>query len=226
MQKKSLIKQNILRYINQEGLTRYQFYKKTGITRGILDQDNGLSEENTAKFLAHFPTVSAEWLITGKGPMLKKESYLDSGTVSFGKKEEGVPFYSTNTTDNFIELLQGSILDRPKPYSYITIPHLPNCDGAISVIGDSMHPLLKSGDIALYKHVNDTRNIIWGEMYLIAIDHEGDQFFFAKYVQKSDESNRIRLISNNLQHQPLEFPMHSIKGLALIKATIRFNTGF
>lgn len=73
MQKKSLIKQNILYFIEYKNITKYKFYQETGITRGILDQDNGMSEENTAKFLAQYPEVSPEWLLTGKGKMLKEE---------------------------------------------------------------------------------------------------------------------------------------------------------
>lgn len=76
MQKKSLIKKNILHYIEFKGISRYQFYQLTGITRGILDQNNGMSEENTAKFLAYAKDINVEWLITGRGNML----IADNGT--------------------------------------------------------------------------------------------------------------------------------------------------
>jgi hypothetical protein len=58
---------------------KYKFYQDTGITRGILDQNNGMSEENTANFLTYYPYVSAEWLLTGYDPMIKEE---DSEPVS------------------------------------------------------------------------------------------------------------------------------------------------
>jgi hypothetical protein len=77
MQEKSLIKKNILKFIEYKGLSKYEFYKITGITRGILDQNNGMNEENTAIFLAVFKEVSAEWLITGKGEMLKSYDYIN-----------------------------------------------------------------------------------------------------------------------------------------------------
>lgn len=72
LQKKSQIKQNILQVIDIKGLTKYEFYKKTGITRGILDQNNGISEENIARFLAYFTEIDANWLVTGEGNMLKQ----------------------------------------------------------------------------------------------------------------------------------------------------------
>jgi hypothetical protein len=71
MQEKSLVKKNILQYIDRKGISRYNFYKETGITRGILDQNNGMSEENIAKFLVCFKDVNPEWLLIGKGKMLK-----------------------------------------------------------------------------------------------------------------------------------------------------------
>jgi hypothetical protein len=68
MQEKSLIKKNILKFIDNKGISRYNFYKVTGITRGILDQNNGMSEENIARFLAVYgKEVSADWLFTGSG---------------------------------------------------------------------------------------------------------------------------------------------------------------
>jgi hypothetical protein len=63
MQEKSLIKKKILKYLECKGISKYEFYKITGITRGVLDQNNGMSEENTARFLAIYGNeVTADWL--------------------------------------------------------------------------------------------------------------------------------------------------------------------
>jgi phage repressor protein C with HTH and peptisase S24 domain len=40
-----------------------------------------------------------------------------------------------------------------KELEQILIPHLPKCDGAFYVTGDGMYPLLKSGDLVLYKEI-------------------------------------------------------------------------
>ena len=74
MQEKSPIKKNILQYIEYKGISKYKFYQETGITRGVLDQNNGMSEENTARFIAQYPEVSTDWLLTGKGTMLRGQS--------------------------------------------------------------------------------------------------------------------------------------------------------
>ncbi len=72
--KKSLVKQNILQVIEYKGISKYEFYKKTRITRGVLDQNNGMSEENIARFLAYFTDIDANWLLTGNGLMLRDQS--------------------------------------------------------------------------------------------------------------------------------------------------------
>lgn len=69
MQENSPIKKRILQVIDLKSITKYEFYKKSGITRGILDQNNGISEENIAKFLEYMPDISTHWLLTGQGSM-------------------------------------------------------------------------------------------------------------------------------------------------------------
>lgn len=72
MSKNSLIKQNILQYIDYKGITKYRFYQLTGITRGFLDSSSGSSEETIAKFITYFKDVNISWLLTGEGNMLKE----------------------------------------------------------------------------------------------------------------------------------------------------------
>jgi transcriptional regulator with XRE-family HTH domain len=72
MSKNSLIKQNILQYIDCKGITKYRFYQLTGITRGFLDSSSGSSEETIAKFITYFKDVNISWLLTGEGNMLKE----------------------------------------------------------------------------------------------------------------------------------------------------------
>lgn len=75
--KKSIVKQNILQIIEIKGLTKYDFYKKTRITRGVLDQNNGMSEENIARFLAYFTDIDANWLLTGEGSMYRSPAVMN-----------------------------------------------------------------------------------------------------------------------------------------------------
>lgn len=71
MRENSKIKQKILQYLEIKGITKYEFYQKTGISNGVLSQNNGLSEENLLRFLSYYLDVSAEWLLRDRGEMLQ-----------------------------------------------------------------------------------------------------------------------------------------------------------
>ena len=76
MREFSIIKKNILYFIDNQSISKYELYQKTGISNGVLSQKGGMSEENTIKFLSYYTNVSADWLLTGKGEMLKKEGLV------------------------------------------------------------------------------------------------------------------------------------------------------
>jgi len=111
-----------------------------------------------------------------------------------------------------------------KPVDYIHIPNLPKCDGAIYIVGDSMYPLLKSGDIVLYKQMNDWNNIFWGDMYLLSIDIDGEEYITVKYIQKSERPGCIKLVSQNPHHADKDIEIERIRALAFVKASIRMNS--
>ncbi len=229
MQEKSIIKQNILKYLEFKGISPYKFYQDSGITRGILNQNNGMSEENTTKFLAYSTDVNVDWLLTGQGSMLKTQPE-NTGSVFRLKTDnnvqhQSVPLYDIQASASVVALFKDSSTETP--IDHITIPNLPKCDGAIYVSGDSMYPLLKSGDIIMYKKVaNEIDNMFWGEMYLVSlINNDGDEFVMVKWLHKSElGTDYVKLVSENRHHQPKDFHIKHIKGLALIKASVRINS--
>lgn len=229
---KSLIKRNILQYIDYKGISDYKFYKDSGITRGVLSQNNGLSEDNMMRFLAYAPDVNLTWLLTGRGNMLITE---DTQLAELDVAEQfplrtdrkldlqSVPLYELDATAGLVALFADAT--RPTPISHLQIPDLPPCDGAIYVRGDSMYPLLKSGDIVLYKEINNANGcLLWGEMYLLSFTLDGEDYITIKYVQKSEVEGFVRLVSHNPHHAPQEIPRDSIRAVALVKASVRFNT--
>jgi phage repressor protein C with HTH and peptisase S24 domain len=88
-QEKSPIKQKILLYLDKKGISAYDFYKKSGVTRGVLGQNNGISEDNLSRFLAYASDINILWLMTGKGDMICSpplpqdiNSYKDKQNIS------------------------------------------------------------------------------------------------------------------------------------------------
>lgn len=137
---------------------------------------------------------------------------------------QDIPLYNIEASAGLVELFQNQ--SDQTPIDLIRIPNLPKCDGAVFITGDSMYPLLKSGDIVCYKQIHDFGNdIFWGEMYLISVEVAGEEFVSVKYIQKSEKGDKfVKLVSQNQHHQPKDVLIKKVRALALIKASIRINS--
>ena len=182
--------------------------------------------------------ISPEFLITGAGSVKNNQTIDKKNPDEDSEKNkvyqlksdhlidsQAVPLYNIEASAGVVALFN-SHNNQTNPIDYIKIPNLPKCDGAIYVTGDSMYPLLKSGDIVMYKEVSDiSTDIYWGEMYIIGIvDNSGDELVMVKYIQKSDLEGYVKLVSQNRHHQDKDVQMKKIKALALVKASIRMNS--
>ncbi len=87
-----------------------------------------------------------------------------------------------------------------------------------------MYPLLKSGDIVLYKQLSSIDDVFWGDMYLLSIDIDGEEYVTVKYIQKSDRPGCVKLVSQNPHHADKEVEVRRIRALAFVKASIRMNS--
>ena len=223
------IKERILYFTDFKGFAKEKFFDDLGVTYGNFKgkaKEKSLSSDILAKIVSNYPEINSEWLLTGNGEMLKTSQKeiipIHKGKTDRSVDDQLVPLYDLTTTLGVDNMFGESNLS--VPLDYIKIPNLPKCDGALYARGDSMYPLIKSGDIVIYKVVNDKQSIIWGEMYMAHIINNGDEYFFTKFVQRSDREGYALFVSQNQHHQPVEFPIDSIQSLALIKATIRINT--
>lgn len=90
---------------------------------------------------------------------------------------------------------------------------------------DSMYPLIKPGDIVCYKTANNTNLIHWGEMYIIYIFIDGEEYLTIKKIEKSDfDDEYVRLTGYNQIYQPKDIPLKNIQWKALIKAHVSYNS--
>ncbi len=208
-------------------MTQEQLAARLGVGKAALSMIEtgkaGLSSRNLNILVQEF-NVNAEWVETGEGEMFSAEPNLNKflhrtdSTVPL----QSVPLYSIEGTAGLVPLFTNPSSN--KPINHIHIPNLPKCDGAIYIVGDSMYPLLKSGDIVLYKQVMDLSDIFWGEMYLVSIDVDGEEFIAVKYIQKSNDPDCVSLVSQNSHHADKTIEKSRIRALALVKASIRMNS--
>ena len=211
----------------QLDMTQEQMAQRLGIGKAALSMiETGkarLSARNKNILVQDF-NVNPDWVDSGEGKMFNAEPDLTPYNLRTDRSLplQSVPLYSIEGTAGLVPLFNQQ--QQFEPINYINIPNLPKCDGAIYVVGDSMYPLLKSGDIILYKQLNDVRDVFWGDMYLLSIDIDGEEYITVKYVQKSEHEGHIRLVSQNQHHADKEVEINRVRAVALVKASIRMHT--
>ncbi|SHH74339.1 S24 family peptidase [Flavobacterium johnsoniae] len=239
------IKERVLQISDYYNIKKTKFFLDLDLAYANFkgeSKNTSLGSDAIDKILSNFPEISVEWLVLGKGQMTKRTEFLENiegvnpihieqPVQNFQlltdrvEHNQQIPLYDIQAAAGMVNLFRDTTVQTP--IDHISIPNLPKCDGAVYVSGDSMYPLLKSGDIIMYKKLaTSIDNIFWGEMYLVSLTNDdGDEFVMVKWVHKSDQGeDYIRLVSENRHHQPKDFHMKNVKGLALIKASVRINS--
>lgn len=229
----------IRKYIENKGFTNSSFEKKIGLSNGYigtqLRRNANLGEDIMNKILDNCLDINPTWLLTGKGNMIisdQEESAIVSepapeynifGNADKVYESQNVPLYDLAASAGIVSLFNDS---HTNPIDYIHIPGAPKCDGSIYITGDSMYPLLKSGDIVMYKKISDPINTIYfyGEIYILGIEQDGDHFVVVKYIHRSDKGDDfVKLVSQNKHHDDIDIPKISIRALAMVNISIRMN---
>lgn len=210
-QEKSPIKQNILLYLAQKGVSPYEFYKESGVTRGILQQNNGISEDNIARFLAYAPDVSVEWLITGRGEMFsimqekkqeKSVSEEELPKVSYNPTI-GKPYYDVDFLGGFNEIVNSQVTI---PTNNIVIQGFEKADFWCNVTGHSMEPKINHGDI-IALHKCTLEDIQYGEIYAVVLD----TLRTIKILRRASDPKKLRFVPiNTIDYDEQEYPVERI----------------
>lgn len=222
----------IKEYIDHKGISMRAFEASTGLSNGSfasqLKNDKTIGVDRLENILRVYSDINIEWLLTGEGEMLKQDQARIQ-RLDHPKAIEAI--HETQTVNLYdFEASAGlrTLFDNGKAniIDTIRIPNLPKCDGAIHITGDSMYPILKSGDIVLYKVMPlNIEDIHWGEPYLLSFyEDDTDVAVVVKYIQKSDTKGYIKLASHNQYHAAREIAFVRVNAIAIIKASIRINS--
>jgi phage repressor protein C with HTH and peptisase S24 domain len=198
------------------------FAAKIGISPQLLTEitkgRNEVGIKAIQNTLLNFDFINPNWLLNGIGEMSADITIKSIGT----KKETMVPLYNSVASAGKVQLFKDFTHNQAD--GFISVPNAPKCDGAVPILGDSMYPLLKSGDIVAYKLKDPTDKPLNGEMYLIDwTDKDGDDYLMAKFMAKGSTKDTIKLVSHNKHHDDIEIEIKSIRQLALIKFSVRFQ---
>ena len=212
------MKERILQFIENKQITKSKFYSVTGLSNGILDKKSGLTMDTVEKIYSKYPEINLEWLLTGKGEMLKprvvdiknmsKEEQIKAlrqiASGGFYKKPNIVPFYESVATIGGTQL-SADLSPVTAPTAYIDLGSMfPSANAAIRHFGESMREY-PNGCILAIKKLNHLKSIIWGQNYVV----ETDEIRVTKKLQTcKDDKNCIMAYSTNLDTHPNGQPIH------------------
>lgn len=219
-------KDRIIEFIEHKKISKTAFLNETKIKRGLLDKDKmqaGVTDAILAKILETYPEINIEWLIAGKGNMLKGNQLSDDMDILAIHESESIPVFTLDVVTNARHPLYFGKREKPET---LRIPHMPPCDRALYIHTDTMYPIIKAGDIICYKFVNDVDKIYWGEMYVLDLDREeNENYLTIRYIQKSTLGNEyICLHSYNPRYPPQDILKSNIRRMGLIKVCVRYNS--
>lgn len=76
-------RKRIIDFIENQGIRPSEFLANTGLKKGFVDrshQNSGISDVYMSKILETYPEINPEWLLTGKGEMIRKKESKTQGS--------------------------------------------------------------------------------------------------------------------------------------------------
>ena len=187
--------------------------EKTGISQSQLyrlksgNQDT--SRENIAK-LAEATNASAEWLVTGLGPMYRDRTIPQLAIQSkdahdFSENYSLIPLYNVSAAAGHGAVVEHEEVVDSLAFKREWISHTLDATPAdlylINVQGESMTPTLHPGDVILVDRRNG-ENITTDGIYVIRM---GDSLL-VKRIQRLP-GQKLRISSDNPAYQPYELKL-------------------
>jgi len=152
--------------------------------------------------------ISPNWLLSGDGPMLKRNEPAQNATrlpllPMEALAGPGTPNYEDERVEDFY-----------------TVSEFKNSDFLIRVKGDSMVPKYNGGDIVACKRVDDVFFLQWNRAYVIYTRSQG---LMIKRVQPSEREGCIKCVSDNVKYAPFDVPMDDVIQIALVNGAITLD---
>lgn len=213
---KSTVKERIKEFAKYKEKSIRAFEIKCGLTIGYINAIRvSLQPDKIQSIASHYPDLNTSWLLTGEGSMLKdgQGNNNQSGRRNFIRY-----WIDVDATGGGVELFDDTTDGN---YSEMVIPDFSDCTDAMRLVGDSMYPRYKAGQILVFKEWQESF-IEYGQAYLV-ITRTG--YRMLKYLQPAPEKNMVTCVSENAEkYPPFEIEIESIHKLYIVKGSVEQNT--
>lgn len=215
------MKESLINRLNEimahYGLTQTQFADRISVKQpnlsAILKGERACGIGIINKILLSFD-ISKDWLLTGKGEMLRSESEPDEIALAAVHTVPLVP------VEVFAGPIQRYIVDgvREKDCRKVVTP-VSGAELAIPVSGDSMSPDIPDGSTLFLARINDAAFIPWGNV--MVLDTENGAVVKRIYPSKNSR-DAVEARSINPEYPPFDVPKESIRGIYRVLAQSKF----
>lgn len=212
----SSVNQRISDIISESGLTINSYAKKIGIAQTSLRDcvKNGTEPKYSTlnKIAIAEPSVSLDWLITGKGSMVRDEM----NSISINHQMKGSPYYNVDFIGGFDIMLNDQTIN---PDYYIDFEPY-NKPGVVwcNITGHSMEPSITHGDVIAMQEVKSWNEfILLDEVYGVVTD----EFRTVKRVSQSEKDGYYKLVPVNRNYNSQDIPVSIIRKVFKVLGSVK-----
>ena len=140
----------------------------------------------------------------------------NSNTVSFSDK--GTPVYDIDVTAGAMP--RARMFANENIVGYVNLPSIsPGCR-IVGVSGDSMQPVIRSGDLLAVRELTNIQQIFWGQIYVVVLD----DYCMVKYVRRHSDPDMVILRSENPNYDDMEIRRTDIRDLMFVQHIVHVDT--
>lgn len=96
---------------------------------------------------------------------------------------------------------------------YVNLPGIPEGCRIVTVSGDSMYPVIRSGDFIAVRELSNLQQIFWGQIYVVVLD----DYCMVKYVRRHDDPEMVILRSENRNYDDMEVRRTDIRDMMFVQ---------
>lgn len=209
----NIVKERLMQYVDFKRINKVDFFKKIGLVKSNFSGSGADSDVTSSKLfniLNNYPDINSEWLLTGKGEMLKNTETKDIQDISINynrmpavitvseedKGKENIDIVPTKLAAGYVG---GGYADPAfvRELPKFRLPFLNNgtfrCFG---IEGYSMENGIRDNDFFVGRFLDNIRDFGEGKIHALIIP-ELDTFLLKRAFRHPLDSNMLILRSDN-----------------------------